>query len=201
MTSISDNELVQEMETSEDNKKRHRSETSNAASRESSSSPSAKRRATSSSPVKTETNTAGNDEVWLNDIQKKVIANAGEEWEDEDWTDFSVEVARYLRKHGRRNKHIIRTLVGLFKLRVDDKESLKSLADNKNDFKKDLDARGIGPGISAFLFDKYCDAGNRTNEVERTPRVSSLLTGMDIKLSHYPVEWARPDFSRRRRNG
>uniref|UniRef100_A0A7S2SGY0 Uncharacterized protein n=1 Tax=Mucochytrium quahogii TaxID=96639 RepID=A0A7S2SGY0_9STRA len=95
----------------------------------------------------------------MEEVRKAVQAGVeakGEEWDEDDWEGFVQEAALWLlEEKGKKNKWVVSAAVGLILYGATTEEDLQLVADSKEEFKRQLTAKGVLDAICDLLFAKY----------------------------------------------
>jgi hypothetical protein len=89
-------------------------------------------------------------------VQKMVEKKEGS-WDDGDWSVFVEDVVSFLLHNRENHRDVVAAAVGLIMYRATTQEKLQRVADNKEEFKRQLtvDKYGVPAAICDLLFAKY----------------------------------------------
>ena len=91
----------------------------------------------------------------MEQVREQVEIKLGDDWEEEEWTTFIIEVGEWLLQEGKSTKKVGRVLVGLIRCGAITEEELQAISDDKDKFEEKLEKRGIPIATGSQLFDKY----------------------------------------------
>ena len=125
------------------------------------------------------------DKTRIHSIKEEVQNEVGDDWSDDVWTDFVIEIVNLLHEKGKSNAMIVATAAGLMSYGIEDRQHLINVGDSKKELREALTPQGVPAAICDLLFNEYVKGSLQQQPPPGGKSVASLLISyVALSLTH-----------------